>query len=233
MGWFDEQIKERKQNDDDAFADAFANMASAVMGRKIGASLNDDRAVTKDALDEILKYYHIKSREIPDDISDMNEQLEYLMRPYGIMRRTVNLEQGWYRDAMGAMLGVLSESGRVVALIPTGLSGYSYFDYETGKRKRINRRNQHLFDKEAIAFYKPFPLKKLSLSSLAAYIARTLSISDFVMIALATLALALIGMISPVLNKLLFGRVLSSENTRILLALAFFTVCVSVSTLLI
>ena len=51
MGWFDEQIKERKQNDDDAFADAFANMASAVMGRKIGASLNDDRAVTKDALD--------------------------------------------------------------------------------------------------------------------------------------------------------------------------------------
>lgn len=233
MGWFDEQIKERKQNDDDAFADAFANMASAVMGRKIGSSLNDDRAVTKDALDEILKYYHIKSREIPDDISDMNEQLEYLMRPYGIMRRTVNLEQGWYRDAMGAMLGVLSESGRVVALIPTGLSGYSYFDYETGKRKRINRRNQHLFDKEAIAFYKPFPLKKLSLSSLAAYIARTLSISDFVMIALATLALALIGMISPVLNKLLFGRVLSSENTRILLALAFFTVCVSVSTLLI
>ena len=233
MGWFDEQIRDRKQNDDDAFAEAFSNMASAVMGKRIEASLNDDRTVTKDAIDEILKYYHVKSREVPDNISDMNEQLEYLMRPYGIMRRTVKLENGWYRDAVGAMLGVLRESGKAVALIPTGLSGYSFLDIETGKRKRINRRNQHLFDTEAIAFYKPFPLKKLSLASLAVYIARTLSVSDFVMIALATLSLSLIGMISPMISKLLFGRVLPSGNFDTLLSIAFFTVCVSVSTLLI
>ena len=233
MGWFDEQIKDRKRNDDDAFAEAFANMASAITGKKIEASLNNDRTVTKDAIDEILKYYHVKSREVPDGISDMNEQLEYLMRPYGIMRRTVKLEEGWYRDAAGAMLGVLAESGRVVALIPTGLSGYSYFDWETGKRRRINRKNQHLFDEEAIAFYKPFPLKKISLPSLAAYIARTLSVSDYVMIGLATLALSLIGMISPLITKLLFDRVLLSGNVRLLIAIAFFSVSVSVSTLLI
>lgn len=233
MGWFDEQIKDRKRNDDDAFAEAFANMASAITGKKIEASLNNDRTVTKDAIDEILKYYHVKSREVPDGISDMNEQLEYLMRPYGIMRRTVKLEEGWYRDAAGAMLGVLAESGRVVALIPTGLSGYSYFDWETGKRRRINRKNQHLFEEEAIAFYKPFPLKKISLPSLAAYIARTLSVSDYVMIGLATLALSLIGMISPLITKLLFDRVLLSRNVRLLIAIAFFSVSVSVSTLLI
>ena len=233
MGWFDEQIKDRKRNDDDAFAEAFANMASAITGKKIEASLNNDRTVTKNAIDEILKYYHVKSREVPDGISDMNEQLEYLMRPYGIMRRTVKLEEGWYRDAAGAMLGVLAESGRVVALIPTGLSGYSYFDWETGKRRRINRKNQHLFEEEAIAFYKPFPLKKISLPSLAAYIARTLSVSDYVMIGLATLALSLIGMISPLITKLLFDRVLLSGNVHLLIAIAFFSVSVSVSTLLI
>lgn len=233
MGWFDEQIKDRKRNDDDAFAEAFANMASAITGKKIEASLNNDRTVTKNAIDEILKYYHVKSREVPDGISDMNEQLEYLMRPYGIMRRTVKLEEGWYRDAAGAMLGVLAESGRVVALIPTGLSGYSYFDWETGKHRRINRKNQHLFEEEAIAFYKPFPLKKISLPSLAAYIARTLSVSDYVMIGLATLALSLIGMISPLITKLLFDRVLLSGNVRLLIAIAFFSVSVSVSTLLI
>lgn len=233
MGWFDEQIKDRKRNDDDAFAEAFANMASAITGKKIEASLNNDRTVTKNAIDEILKYYHVKSREVPDGISDMNEQLEYLMRPYGIMRRTVKLEEDWYRDAAGAMLGVLAESGRVVALIPTGLSGYSYFDWETGKRRRINRKNQHLFEEEAIAFYKPFPLKKISLPSLAAYIARTLSVSDYVMIGLATLALSLIGMISPLITKLLFDRVLLSGNVRLLIAIAFFSVSVSVSTLLI
>ena len=233
MGWFDEQIRDRKHNDDEAFAEAFANMASAVTGRKIEASLNNDRAVTKDAIDEILRYYHVKSREVPDEIGDVNEQLEYLMHPFGIMRRTVTLEKGWYRDAVGAMLGVLRESGRVVALIPTGISGYSYFDYDTGKRKKINHKNQQLFEAEAIAFYKPFPLKKISLPSLASYIVRTLSASDFVMIALATLALSLIGMFSPMISKLLFDRVLTSGSVRLLIAITVFSVCVSISTLLI
>lgn len=233
MGWFDEQIRDRKHNDDEAFAEAFANMASAVTGRKIEVSLNNDRAVTKDAIDEILRYYHVKSREVPDEIGDVNEQLEYLMRPFGIMRRTVTLEKGWYRDAVGAMLGVLRESGRVVALIPTGISGYSYFDYDTGKRKKINHKNQQLFEAEAIAFYKPFPLKKISLPSLASYIVRTLSASDFVMIALATLALSLIGMFSPMISKLLFDRVLMSGSVRLLIAITVFSVCVSISTLLI
>lgn len=233
MGWFDEQIRDRKQNDDDVFAEAFANMASAVMGKRIGAALNDDRTAAKSAIDEILKFYHVKSREVPESISDINEQLEYLMRPYGIMRRTVKLEDGWYRDAIGAMLGVLSDGKKVVALIPTGLFGYSYLDFETGKRKRINKKNSRLFDEEAIAFYKPFPLKKLSIPSLAGYIARTLSVSDFIMIALSTLALSLVGMISPLITKLLFDRVLLSGSIRLLLSLAFFSVCVSVSTLLI
>ncbi len=233
MGWFDEQIRDRKRNDDDAFAESFANMAAAVTGKRIETFLDNDRAATKDAIDEILKYYHVKSRDVPENIADINEQLEYLMRPYGIMRRTVKLESGWYRDAVGAMLGVLAGSGRVVALIPSGLSGYSYFDYETGKRKKINRRNQHLFETEAIAFYKPFPLKKISIPSLATYIVQTLSVSDFAMIALATLALSLIGMFSPMISKLLFDRVLPSGNIRLLISIAFFSVCVSASTLLI
>ena len=233
MGWFDEQIRDRKQNDDDAFAEAFANMASAVMGKRIEAAINDNRAVTKDAIDEILKYYHVKSREVPDNITDMNEQLEYLMRPNGIMRRTVKLDKGWQNGAIGAMLGELKESGRVVALIPNGLSGYTYFDYETGKRKRVTHKNSDLLSDEAIAFYKPFPLKKIGISSLAVYISRTLSVSDFVMIGLATLALSLLGMISPVISKLLFGTVLSSGSIRLLVSVTIFSVCVSVSTLLI
>ena len=233
MGWFDEQIRQRKQNDDDVFADSFVNMAAAVLGSKVTGSLSDGSAAAKSAIDEILKYYHVKSREVPDNIKDPNEQLEYLMRPYGIMRRTVRLEKGWYRDAVGAMLGVMKESGRVVALIPAGFSGYCYIDPDSGKKIKINRRNQRLFDTEAIAFYKPFPLKKIGLGSVAKYIAETLSAADFALIALATLALSLIGMLSPKLNNILFAAVLPSGSVRLLLSIAVFTVSVSVSSLLI
>lgn len=233
MGWFDEQIRQRKQNDDDVFADSFVNMAAAVLGSKVTGSLLDGSAAAKSAIDEILKYYHVKSREVPDNIKDTNEQLEYLMRPYGIMRRTVRLEKGWYLDAVGAMLGIMKESGRVVALIPAGFSGYCYIDPDSGKKIKINRRNQRLFDSEAIAFYKPFPLKKIGLGSVAKYIAETLSAPDFALIALATLALSLIGMLSPKLNNLLFAAVLPSGSVRLLLSIAVFTVSVSVSSLLI
>lgn len=233
MGWFDEQIRDRRQYDDEAFSEAFANMASAVMGRRISAAVSDDRRAAKTAIDDILKYCGVKSREVPDSITDVNEQLEYILRPYGIMRRTVRLEDGWYRDAIGVMLGSFRESGKAVALIPGGLSGYTYYDPETGRRKRIGRKEQHLFGEEAVVFYKPFPLKKLSLSALTGYIVRTLSASDYIMIALATLALSLLGMLSPVISKLLFEQVLPSGSVRLLMAMAVFSVCVSVSMLLV
>ena len=74
MGWFDEQIRERKKIDDEVFADAFSNMAGAVLGRKMAQALHDKEQIARDAIDEILKFYHVKSREIPSGIKDLNEQ---------------------------------------------------------------------------------------------------------------------------------------------------------------
>ena len=96
MGWFDEQIKLRKQSDNDIFSESFANIADAVMGSKISASLKNNRELVQDSMEDILKYYHVKSREVPESIQEIEEQLEYLMRPYGIMRRTVKLEENGY-----------------------------------------------------------------------------------------------------------------------------------------
>lgn len=232
MGWFDEQIRQRKQQDDEVFSESFVHMASAVMGEKVAAAIQSQRTITKNAIDEILRYYRVKSREVPDSITDQDDQLEYLLRPHGIMRRTVHLEEGWYKDAIGAMLGVLKEDGRVVALIPAGMSGYSYYDYESGKRKKINAQNQHLLEREAIAFYKPFPLKKMSLGALLKYIMETLSTADIVLLAAATLAVTLIGLLAPKVNSLLFSTVLPSGSIRMLLAISVFTVAVTCSSVL-
>lgn len=232
MGWFDEQIRQRKQNDNDVFEDSFIQIAGAVMGSRMSAALHDAKQVTRDAIDEILKYYHVKSREIPDNIKDVEEQLEYLLRPYGIMRRTVKLSDGWYRDAAGAMLGVCKSDGSVISFIPSGFFGYTYLDTETGKRMRVNQRRQELFEKEAIAFYKPFPLRKMGVSDLMRYILDTLSVSDFMMAALSTLAITLIGMFLPRLNQILFTDVLTSGSMRLLASVTVFMVCVSLSSLM-
>ncbi len=233
MGLFDEQIRQRIQHDDDSFADAFASMASIVMGEKISRALNDKRIKAKNAIEEILKYYHIKPLELPDGISDMNDQLEYLMRPSGIMRRTVILNGAWYKDSVGALLGILKDDGTPVALLPCGLSGYRFFDDKTGKWIRINKTTAGLIDDEAICFYKPLPLKKLDIKDLLAYMMQCLSTADFVLLGSASLAVALLGLFIPKLQSIIYGPVIKSTSMQLLLAVFSFLICVNLSQILI
>ncbi len=232
MGWFDDQIHKRKQADDEALADSFQYIAEAVMGRRISDALNDSRQVTTDAIGEILSYYHVKSQEVPDNIEDMNEVLEYLMRPYGIMRRPVRLDKGWYRDAVGAMLGTRTDDGSVVALLPWGLSGYRFFDRKTGTYVRLSRKTEHMIDEDALAFYKPFPLKKMGIPDLMRYIVEQVAPADLVMLLLTMLVSTLVGLLVPRLNALLFSDVIESGSIRMLLGISVFLVCTSISSLI-
>ena len=120
MGWFDEQIKQRKKNDEDLFSEAFVGIADAVLGSKMSAAFTNDEAKAQGAIEKILKYYHVKPREVPDSIKGIHDRLESLLRPNGIMRRNVNLEKGWYKDGIGAVLGTRKDDGSVVAFIPKG-----------------------------------------------------------------------------------------------------------------
>ena len=232
MGWFDEQIKQRRNADNAVFEDSFLNMAGAVMGRRMSEALNDERQKAADAIGEILKYYHVKPQEVPESITDMNDVLEYLLRPSGIMRRDVNLEKGWYHDAIGAMLGTRTDNGRLVALIPIGLKGYCFVDFVTGKRVRLTRKTEKLIEREAIAFYKPFPLQKMGMGSLLKYILEQIAPSDAALVAITMLVCTLVGMLTPMLNKILFSEVLDSGSVTALVGMGVFMVSVSISSVL-
>ena len=180
MSWFDEQIRERKKTDREILEESFGSMGYQKQefdedGELVSADDEDahvantlmadeyfdgdeTEALLQEAVGQVLRYYHVKPKEVPENIRDMNEVLEYLLRPYGFMRRTVILSPGWYKDAAGAMLGRRKDDGSVVALLPFGLSGYRYYDHKLGKYVRISKKNEADFESEAFAFYKPFPL---------------------------------------------------------------------------
>lgn len=231
MSIFDEQISIRKQNDETEFENAFLNIAGTVIGQKITAAFKDNRRVAKDAIDEILKFYHIDSIEIPDNISEFDDQLEYALRPHGIMRRKVKLSKGWHKDAFGAMLGVRADNDTVVALIPTGISGYCYLDPATGKKIKIDKSNEDLFRDEAICFYTTFPLKELSFKDIVLYCLKIFRISDYMSIALACLVVSLIGLLVPTVNKIIFDSVIVSGEIKVLVSVAVFLICISISSL--
>ena len=232
MGWFDEQIKDRMRADNEAFEDSFVRAAGIIMGSRLSAAMNDQRQAATDAIGEILKAYHIKSREVPDSITDMNDTLEYLMRPHGIMRRNVSLEKGWYRDASGPMIGTLKDGGDIVALIPSGMSGYLIVNPKAGSRTKADGKSEELLDKEAIAFYKPFPSKKIGIGGLLRYIVENITSADIALIVAATLAVTLIGFLTPKLNEILFSDIIESGSMRGLGAIGIFIICVSLSSLM-
>ena len=232
MGWFDEKIRLRTLRNDEVLEDSFLEIAGAVMGKRLSDALNDERQKTKDAIDEILKFYHARSREIPDNLKDMNDVLEYLMRPYGIMRRNVELDPGWTKDAAGAMLGFKKDDNSVVALIPDKFSGYTFLDSRTGKRRKIRRNEEELFDTEAIAFYKPFPLKSIGVVGLLQYIWENIAISDLILFAATALIITLIGTLMPRLNKILFSDVIASGSLKVLLGISIFMISIMISSTL-
>ena len=234
MSWFDEQLRERKKIDEQNYEASFIGIAGAVMGKKLTAAL-EEKQLALSAIDEILRFYKckIKDEPLPKTAMTVEEQLDYRLRPYGIMHREVLLEEGWYTCTVGAMLGTLKEDGRVVALIPNKIAGYSYYDFATGQKVKINKKTAQFLDERATCFYKPLPMKKLKIKDLLLYMKDQLSVSDVALFLIITAIVTVIGMLAPAFTNWLFGPVLESKNVMLLVSLAVFMIAFSITQLLI
>lgn len=239
MGLYDEQIKSRIHADDASFSEAFAAMADSVLGgNSILAGLRSEDTNARDALDEILRWYGVPPREMPNGMTDLNDQMDYQLRPEGVMYRQVKLAKGWHKDGTGAMLGRTKadssgDGGSVVALLPNGYSGYTYFDYRTGKRVKVSCRTESEIAEDAVCFYKPLPQKKLGVKDLLLYVIRALDTADLVYMLLITFAAVLIGLLPAALNKYIFSSVITSHDTGLVLPVALMLLCVTISLTLI
>ena len=245
MGWFDEQIKLRKERDEETFSNAMKEIASIIEGKPIegrtieenfveenqGSFKNDGSETLTDAMQRIFSYLHVTCAKLPANVTDTEEQLEYLCRPHGIMRRTVALPSGWYHDAVGPMLGKKKDGG-FVALLPGRLTGYCYVDEQTKKRVKLDKKTEKQLESEAICFYKPFPQQKLTLASLMRYAYDSISLGTKFLFLLSTTVVTLVGMLSPKVTHIIFSDVVTNGNLRLLIGVTILSLSVSISALL-
>ena len=229
MGWFEGQIKERREADQQLLEDSFVKIAGVVLGKRTAEAMGDHRILVKSAVDEILKYYHYKPADLPEGIKSLEDQLDFSLRPHGVMRRYVELSEGWYKDAYGPMLALTKEGNYPVALLPGKLHGYVFKNPHTGVQEKLNAKNAALFETEAVCFYRPLPQKKLTIPDLLLYMQRCISMSDAVMIVAAALAVTLVGLLIPRITRALTGPVMNSGQPSALIGVAVCIVCVSLS----
>jgi len=233
MSFFEDQIEERREAEQQALEESFQRIAGVVLGQRLADKLGDEYIITRQAIDEILKYYHLKPIDVPDTLKGAEAQLDYCLRHHGLMKRDVELAEGWYKDAYGPMLGFLKESGNPVALLPNVFTGYYYRDPESGNCIHLNKKTSTNIEADAICFYRPLPLKKLGIPDLLLYMKRCFNMSDLLLVVLATFAVSLVGLLVPRITAVLTGPVIDNGKTNVLIGVAVCILCVSFSSQLV
>lgn len=203
MDFYEDQIDCRKRSDKELFENAFSDLLS-ILG------INTPRAKheTKNAISEILKYFGFNAPEVPDNITNLDSELEYMLRPSGTMRRRVELKGKWWEDCTGCFLGSTKE-GNVIAILPGKWSGYYYKD-SLGNVIKVNDKTSKDINVDAFCFYKPFPLKSLRIRDLIKFIISSTSYQDIVIILSAMLLGQILGFLGPYITNIIYNILIPS-----------------------
>lgn len=227
MGWFDEQIKQRMAKDQQVFEESYENFAS-IFEKHAKSEFNEPLGQGKNAIEQILQYFHIHKTEDVFQFQTIEELLEYQLRPYGIMKRHVKLDKQWYRSCVGVMLAK-TKNDDIVALIPQGIKGYKFYDHHLNKFVSINKRNADIILPEALYFYKSFPSRKINLKDILKYIFQIPAKAEYIMMLFVIIALTLAGMIIPPIYHLFFSDIIETNQIMRLLMLMMVYLCVKLS----
>ncbi len=228
MGWFEEQIKHRMESDQEAFEDSIINLSSSVIGKKAARDISDERIITRAAIEEIIKYLGYKPKDAFNEMVVDND-LQGILKPYGIMYRDVVLDEEWTKEAYGPMLGKLNSTGAVVALLPRPFKGYTYHDYASGKNVVVSKKVAEDISKEAVCFYKPLPKKPLGIADLLLYMYGCMDVSDLVFYVILMFLYTLAGVLMTAAVDFLSDFVAEMKNYAMLTTTAFYVFAVILS----
>jgi len=233
MSWVESQVDERARLDRRITERAYMGLASSVMGAYGFFDPHANETSQADmAARACLQYIGVNPGDVPKSIKGIEDRIDWMCRPTGTMHRDVRLDDGWYKRAYGAMMGRL-DTGDLVALLPAGGVGYRYLDPKTGKKVRVNARTARHIDQSATVFYKPLPQHSIGLPDFLKFIAGVFDFRDYLLVLLASVASALIGLVPAVVNKVAFGTVVPSGQAYLVAPLAALLIGMAISTTLI
>ena len=185
------------------------------------------------AMKQVLEALGITDYQLEDDMMlTAEEQLTGILRPRGIMMRDIELKGEWWRECIGPLLGY-AKDGNLVALLPTrtGL-GYQYRQQDGTLRKVGRKEMADELQPKAITFTKALPLRSLTVKDLIRFTWSVVYGPNVAMLVVCALVVVLLGMFTPMANKLIFDTVIPTGNASGLMPIMGLLVGATISTLL-
>ena len=163
----DDRFLSKRIKDNRLYEEAFDDLLSV-----LGISSSNGEKV-KGAVSRILKYMGEPIPEVPEEVISITEQIEYILRPSGTMKRKIELVGKWWKDCYGCILAS-NKKGEVFSIFPSKFGGYFYFD-KNEKKIKINEKTSSNFEVDAFCFYKSFPLKSIKIKDLIKFMIQNIT----------------------------------------------------------
>jgi NHLM bacteriocin system ABC transporter ATP-binding protein len=192
------KMREQIENDNQTMERSFHDMMSLLLGDKVTLATEElRRRSAHTSVEEICNYYHVPYQDNGDHLNDANVQIDRMLRPAGYTHRVVKLTGDWWKDTRCAMLAQSSDGKSVVALIPRPFDGYTFYDYALGKRLKVNGATSLRIGKDAIAFTRPLPQRKLDEKDVLSFLKSLTNWRDYLVFFLISLFVTLISLVTP------------------------------------
>ena len=231
MGWFEEQVKKRKKLDEQTFEDSFLSLAGIRNDKQ--KDLSDETVRDNYVISQILSYYHHPMIDIPSNIDNFKDKLNYVLGQYGIEYRKLTLNDEYVGDSSSPLLIFTIVNDIPVILFPKGSKEYSYVNYQTGKKVKIDASLVNRLEIEAYSFYRPLPNKKVTIKEYTKYVTKSVRPIDVIMLVLFSALVSGVGLILPYLTKMLTGDVASNKDMNLFIYVSIYVVATATGLLIV
>lgn len=133
--------------------------------------------------------------------------------------RKVVLEPDWYRSDCGALVGMLEDE--IVACVPGKRGTYQLLRTSDGSVQPLTGELAHQIAPEAYSIGRTLPIKPLTKKDVFAFCAKSVTARDMGPVVILALACALIGVLLPTLNQMIYDDYIPLGNVGNLAQMCF------------
>ena len=131
-----------------------------------------------------------------------NPTLPAIAKISNVICRKIVLEANWHKSDCGAFVSTVE--GKTVACVPGRTGKYKIFYAEEGRVEPMTDEIARTVDPRAYSLSRALPRKKMTVRDIVRFCAKSITLREILLVAALTLVCALIGILMPTLNQLIY-----------------------------